>query len=232
MLLVLGLSVLVTACNDADQRADTAKANVAANAAEPTGSLPFFASQDFTPNWIKPGSNELQSFHTIPDFRFTNQDGKQVSSETYRGKIYVASFFFSLCPGICSPVNLNLMRVQDEFLKDDQVRILSHTITPETDTVPILNDYATKRSIDSQRWDLVTGNKAAIFTLAKKGYFANDDMGKSERPGDLQHTENIVLVDQNRYIRGVYNGLSSRAMLDLIEDIKVLKAEMAAQASS
>ena len=226
LLLAAGLSLLVTGCTDLEQREPLTEVDTAAS----SSSLPYYDSQDFTPRWVEPGSTKLDAFHTISDFSFTNQDGNLVNSDTLDGKIYVASFFFSTCPGICSPVNLNLMLVQDKFLDDDQVRILSHTITPEIDTVPVLKSYAEKRQIDSRRWDLVTGDKDTIFALAKQGYFAHEDMGKSDRPGDLQHTENIVLVDQSRHIRGVYNGLSGRAMFDLIADIELLKAELSPEA--
>lgn len=219
--LAAGLSLLVAGCDDVEPQA-----------AQPatSASLPYYDSHDFTPRWIEPGSKELDAFHAIPDFSFTNQDGNLVNNDTFDGKIYVASFFFTSCPGICSPVNLNLLMVQEKFLEDDQVRILSHTITPDIDTARVLSAYAEKRQIDSRRWDLVTGDKDSTFKLAKQGYFAHEDMGKSDRPGDLQHTENIVLVDQNRHIRGVYNGLSGKAMFDLIADIELLKAELSPEA--
>ena len=219
--LAAGLSLFVAGCNNVDPQTEQP---------DTSGSLPYYDSQDFTPRWIKPGSKELDAFHAIPDFSFTNQDGNLVNSDTFDGKIFVASFFFTTCPGICSPVNLNLLTVQEKFLDDDQVRILSHTITPDIDTVSVLSAYAEKRQIESMRWDLVTGDKDFTFKIAKHGYFAHEDMGKSDRPGDLQHTENIVLVDQNRHIRGVYNGLSGKAMFDLIADIELLKAELSPEA--
>lgn len=136
------------------------------------------------------------------------------------------SFFFATCPGICSTVNLRLRHIQDEFLEDDRVRILSHSITPEADTVEELSAYADKHQIRSNKWDLVTGDRDEIYSIARRGYFADEDLGEPGNNGDFLHTDNILLIDQNRRIRGVYSGMSSYAMFNLIDDIKILEKEL------
>lgn len=200
------------------------------NAVRPAGqTLPYFTSDDFTPLWLEPGSSKVARLHRIPQFAFVNQEGEDVTSEDYAGKIYVATFFFATCPGICSPINTRLLTVQSEILGMDDVRILSHSITPQIDTVDVLANYASEHEIDAATWDLVTGERADLYAVAKAGYFASDDLGEDEAEGDFKHTENLLLIDRNGNIRGIYNGLSRNAMQDLITDIGLLRAEQPAR---
>lgn len=194
-------------------------------AAAETSPLPYYNAEDFTPHWMEPDAEELDGFHQIPDFSFTNQDGNAVTSETFDNKIYVASFFFTSCPGICPTLVTRLSGIQKEFLNNDQVRILSHSAMPEVDQVPVLRRYADRHKIRSDKWDLVTGPKAAIYDIAKKAYFASEDMGEAKGEGDFLHTEKLLLIDTNKRIRGVYNGLSETAMVDLATDINLLLSE-------
>ncbi len=187
--------------------------------------LPYFNTESFTPLWLEAGSEDLRAFHRIPEFTFVNQDGDTVSRLSYDDTIYVATFFFATCPGICSPINERLLTVQDAISGMDDVRILSHSITPEIDTVDVLRAYANERGVDSSTWDLVTGDRDRIYAVAKEGYFASEDMGEGEAKGDFKHTENILLVDRNGMIRGIYNGLSRNAILNLIADIELLREE-------
>lgn len=187
--------------------------------------LPYYDSEEFTPVWRDPSSNDIDGFHAIPDFAFMNQNGNAVTSGTYEDTIYVATFFFSTCPGICSPINERLTKVQDAFLDDDEVRILSHTITPDIDTVEVLQSYSSERGIDSKTWDLVTADRDDLYQVAKTGYFASEDLGNPEALSDFKHTENLLLIDKNRRIRGIYNGLSRNAIENLIDDIHRLKKE-------
>lgn len=187
--------------------------------------LPFFDSESFTPIWLEPGSPELEGFHHIPEFEFVNQDGQLVSSEGYEDTIYVATFFFATCPGICSALNERILTIQDAISGLADVRILSHTITPEIDTVEVLRSYANEKGINSSTWDLVTGDRDKIYAVAKDGYFASEDMGKIEAMGDFKHTENILLIDKDGRIRGIYNGLSRNAMLNVVADIELLREE-------
>lgn len=189
--------------------------------------LPYYDSAEFTPHWFDPTSEELRDFHSIPSFSFTDQEGRTVTEGTLQNKIYVASFFFTTCPGICPTIRSKLSRVQNEFRSDDEVRILSHSIQPTTDTVEVLKAYAELNSIQSDFWHLVTGKKGDIYSIAKSAYFASADLGRDEGKNDFLHTENLLLIDYNRNIRGIYNGLNNTSVSHLIADIQVLKDERA-----
>lgn len=186
--------------------------------------LPFYGTPDFSPHWFSAELTGPEDFHRVADFSLTNQDGETITGHSISGKIYVASFFFSTCPGICPAIRSKLARVQEHFADDEAVLILSHSIRPSFDTPEILRAYAVANSVQSEKWHLLTGNKAAIYKLARDSYFANEDLGSEERLDDFLHTENLLLVDQNRHIRGIYNGLSASSVKHLIEDIEVLKA--------
>lgn len=189
--------------------------------------LPYYNSAEFTPQWFDPMSEELLDFHSIPSFSFTDQEGRKVTERTLQNKIYVASFFFTTCPGICPTLRSKLSRVQNEFLGDDEVRILSHSIQPTKDTIEVLKDYAERNDIRSDNWHLVTGNKGDIYSIAKNAYFASADLGLEEAKNEFLHTENLLLIDHNRHIRGIYNGLNNTSVSHLIRDIQVLKDERA-----
>lgn len=191
--------------------------------------LPYYKSTEFTPHWIKPGSHELIDFHQILPFSFTDQEGDKITGESFENEIYVANFFFSSCPGICPSMRSKLSKVQEKFIDDVDVRILSHSIRPTSDTVSVLKDYAERHNIVSGKWHLVTGEKDKIYKLAKSAYFAHEDLGNIENTNDFLHTENLILIDKDRHIRGVYNGLNKASVNYLIADIDVLKSEAKAQ---
>lgn len=186
--------------------------------------LPYYDTPEFTPRWIAPQDPELDGFHGIPDFSFTNQDGLEITAATVKDKIYVASFFFSTCPGICPAIRSKLSKVQEHYIDDDDVLILSHSIRPTTDTPEILRAYADSNDVKSGKWHLLTGEKAAIYRLAKESYFASENLGEQEDLNEFLHTESLLLIDQNRRIRGVYNGLSVSSVGHLISDIETLRA--------
>ena len=187
--------------------------------------LPFYKSGDFTPHWISPASKTLQDFHKIPDFSFTNQNGQEISDRTFEGKIFIANFFFTACPGICPTIRSKLKLVQEAFLKDSQVEIISHSITPSVDTIDVLKSYADRNGITSEKWHLVTGDREEIYRLAKNAYFASEDLGNIQDEDDFLHTESVFLVDENKHIRGIYNGLSRSSIKHLIQDVARLKTE-------
>lgn len=193
----------------------------ATSAAEST--LPYYDSPEFTPRWLDSSSSALNKFHRIPEFSFTNQEGMQISEKDVAGKIYVASFFFSTCPGICPMIRSKLSEVQKRFLDDNTVTILSHSIRPTTDTTEVLQAYAAKNGVQSGKWHLLTGDRNNIYSLARDAYFADEDLGDAKTVDDFLHTENLLLIDQNRHIRGIYNGLSSSSVKNLIDDINTLK---------
>jgi len=166
----------------------------------------------------------IKRFHKIADFELINQNNKIVSNKTYDGKIYVADFFFTTCPGICPIMKKNMIVLQDEFINDNDVFLLSHTVTPEIDSVEVLKKYSQQKGVIDSKWNMVTGDKEQIYNLARKSYLVVEDI-KSPTKYDMIHTENFVLVDSKRRIRGFYDGTDSNEMDNLINDIKVLKKE-------
>ena len=166
----------------------------------------------------------VKRFHKISDFKLVNQNNNIVTNDFYDGKIYVADFFFTTCPGICPIMKDNMIDIQKEFINDDQVLLLSHTVTPEIDSVEILKDYSVDNGIIDSKWNLVTGDKKQIYNLARKSYLVAEDI-ESDIKYDMIHTENFVLVDPNRRIRGFYDGTNSESMERLIDDIYILKKE-------
>lgn len=187
--------------------------------------LPYYDTPEFTPRWLSPHSAALDGFHRVPAFEFTNQTGRTVTRSDVDGRIYVASFFFSTCPGICPMIRTKLGKVQAAYATDDEVLILSHSIRPTTDTVDVLRDYAKRHRVIDGKWHLLTGDRDQIYSLARDTYFANEDLRETRSGGDFLHTENLLLIDARGHIRGVYNGLSSAAVGHLIEDIALLKQE-------
>ena len=186
--------------------------------------LPYYNEASFTPKWIATKSDVLKSFHKIPDFSFTNQDGKNITHKTFEDKIYVTDFFFTTCPGICPRMTKNMDIIQQEFIKDSSVLLLSHSVTPTIDSVAQLKKYAIDKNID-KNWHLVTGDKKEIYNLGRQAYFVEEDLGTPKGIDDFLHTENFVLVDKNKHIRGIYNGLNRNAVQQLIADIKTLQKE-------
>ena len=190
-----------------------------------TTTLPFFNSALFTPEWISEESAKYKEIHTIPEFSFVNQDGKKVTQKTYEGKIYVADFFFVTCPGICPRLTKNMTSLQEKFKDDKDVLLLSHTVMPWRDSVPVLKEYALENKINSHKWNLVTGDKDEIYNLARTAYFADEDFVKTQDEDAFIHTENFVLVDKKGRIRGVYNGTLELETKRLIRHIEMLQQE-------
>ncbi len=187
--------------------------------------LPFYDEATFTPKWFANDNDSLKYFHKIADFNLINQDGETISNKTFYNKIYITDFFFTTCPGICPKMTASMMDLQKEYINDDEVMLLSHSVTPEIDSVPTLKEYALKNEIVSSKWHLVTGNRKEIYDLGRKSYFVEEDLGKEKTANDFLHTENFVLVDKNKHIRGIYNGLNSNDIIQLITDVKTLKKE-------
>jgi protein SCO1/2 len=163
----------------------------------------------------------ISKYHSIADFSFTNQNGKTITQKDYEGKIYVADFFFTTCGSICPKMTNNLVEVQKAFINNPKVMLLSHTVFPETDSVSVLKKYANKNGVIDSKWNLVTGDKKQIYSLARKSYLAVK-LGKPEELYDMVHTENFVLVDSKRRVRGFYDGTNKEDIERLIEDITFL----------
>lgn len=187
--------------------------------------LPFFNTPEFTPEWITTDNPNFNKIHTIPKFSFTNQEGQIITEKTVEGKIYVANFMFTSCGSICPKMTDNMKILQDKFTNDPEVLLLSHSVTPEKDDVTVLKEYAKEKGCISGKWHLLTGNKAEIYSIAKKQYFAGDSIGFYGKLNDFLHTENFILVDGKHRIRGVYNGTLPIEMDRIIEDITTLKKE-------
>ncbi|MEL6821311.1 MAG: SCO family protein [Calditrichota bacterium] len=187
--------------------------------------LPFYNSPEFTPRWIDGKKNDMTDFHKIPEFELLNQFGNTISEKTVSGKIYVADFFFATCPGICPKMAGNMSVIQKAFEKDDQV-LLSHSVTPEQDSVSALKSYGDRNNCQPGKWHLLTGDREQIYALGREAYFVEEDMGLKKSKNDFLHSENFLLVDHNRRLRGIYNGLNSTDVQQLIADIHTLKKEM------
>jgi len=187
--------------------------------------LPFYNEASFTPRWFSKDNDSLKNFHSIIDFSLIDQEGNTITNETFKDKIYVTDFFFTTCPGICPKMTASMGLIQKAFEKDDEVMLLSHSVTPEIDSVSVLKAYADKKGIKSSKWHLVTGKKSEIYNLGRNVYFAEEDLGKKKTDDDFLHTENFILVDKNKHIRGIYNGLNPVSVQQLIADVKLLKKE-------
>lgn len=187
--------------------------------------LPFYNEATFTPKWIKPGSSELDNFHKIPDFKLINQLGDTINNDTFKNKVYITDFFFTTCSGICPKMTTNMIKLQEAFKEDNDVMLLSHSVTPKFDQVPVLREYATNKGVIDKKWHLVTGEREQIYNLGRNSYFIEEDLGKDKAPEDFLHTENFVLIDKNKHIRGIYNGIHNASVRQLITDIKALKQE-------
>lgn len=187
--------------------------------------LPFYNSAIFTPHWFANNSDSIANFHQIAAFSLTNQNGETITEKTVDGKIYVVDFFFTSCPGICPKMTANMKVLQDEFLNDEEILLLSHSVTPEVDSIEKLQAYAVDKGVDAKRWHLLTGEREMIYKLGRKAYFVEESFGLEKSEDDFLHTENFVLIDKNRHIRGIYNGLNKTDVQNLIDDIMILKKE-------
>lgn len=193
-------------------------------ALKPTKMLPIFNPADVNPELVDSSVQFKSKYHTITDFSFTNQNGKRITQKDYEGKIYVADFFFTTCGSICPKMTTNLVDVQNAFLTNPKVKILSFTVMPDVDSVSILKDYAQINGVNDTKWNLVTGNKKAIYALARKSFLAVKQ-GKPNELYDMVHTENFVLVDTKKRVRGFYDGTKKEEITRLIEDINWLCAD-------
>ncbi len=184
--------------------------------------LPYYDTSDFTPKWEMP---DKKIFHAIRSFKLLDQQGAAFTEKNLDGKISVADFFFTSCPGICPKMAVSMSALQKEFSNDNDIILISYSVTPEKDSVPVLKKYAEKKGVQYNKWKLLTGNKDDIYNLGRKFYFVEEDLGVNNDTSIFLHTENFVLVDKNRHIRGIYNSLDNNSMTSLKNDIKELKKE-------
>lgn len=187
--------------------------------------LPFYNSVEYTPEWISPSDPNYKNIHRIADFEFTDHHGKVFNNRSLDGKIYVANFFFTSCPSICPKLTINMEKLQNAFINEADVQLISHTVMPWKDSVSVLNQYAENMDIDYKKWKLLTGPEAEIYKLARKSYFADEQFGFTSDESDFLHTDKFILVDKQRRIRGIYTGLIEEDLQRLQEDMKILLKE-------
>jgi len=198
----------------------------------PKPRLPIYTPSDVNPELVDSTIQHVANKHTISDFKFTNQNGKIVTHKDYEGKIYVADFFFTTCPTICPKMTENMVWLQNQLKNNSKVMLLSHSVTPDIDSVLVLKKYALEKGVIDGKWNLVTGDKKDIYYIARKSYLAVKT-GKPEELYDMVHTENFVLVDSKRRVRGFYDGTNLdgpteagvKNVQQLLKDITILIEE-------
>ncbi|MDN6311186.1 MAG: SCO family protein [Flavobacteriaceae bacterium] len=194
------------------------------NLYKPTPKLPVYQPDMVTADLVDTTVQYVRKFHKIGEFNLINQNGDSISEQDFKDKIYVADFFFTTCQSICIDMASSMQRLQEEYIDDPEIRLLSHSVTPEIDDVPQLQKYAKEKGVIASKWQLATGDKKQIYDLARKQYLASKSEGDAG-PYDLVHTENFVLVDKEKRIRGFYDGTNQEEITQLIEDIGILKLE-------
>ena len=188
---------------------------------KPVETLPIYQPAEVNEKLVDSSVIHVSKYHKISDFELTNQNGQIITQEFYKNKIYVADFFFTTCQDICPIMTKNMFRLQEELKDDNDILFLSHTVIPEVDTVQQLKKYAVENNVDDFKWNLVTGEKKQIYDLARKSYLAVEDAEYGKF--DMIHTENFILIDKHRQIRGFYDGTNDDEIEQLISDIKILK---------
>lgn len=186
--------------------------------------LKVYQPSDINPKLVDESKQEVDKDHTVADFKLVNQLGDTITQEDFRNKIYVADFFFATCPSICPIMSSNIAKLQEEFGDRPEVMFLSHSVTPQIDSVEALYAYGQLYEADPERWMLATGEKRHIYELARKSYFAVLDEGDGGKQ-DFIHTENFILVDTEKRLRGFYDGTSEKDMERLADEIEILLEE-------
>ena len=185
--------------------------------------LPVYQPAMIDPKLVDESIQFVKKYHTIAPFTMTNQNGQTITEKDYENKVYVADFFFTTCPSICPIMTKNMFSLQEKLkTKYPEVKLLSYSVTPEIDTIEQLKRYAIENKVDDKIWNLVTGDKKEIYTLARKSYLVVQNDGNGG-PHDMIHTENFVLIDKENRIRGYYDGTDINEMDRLITEIGMLK---------
>jgi len=188
--------------------------------------LKIYNPADVNPRLVDESILHVQKNHNIADFNLINQNGKKITNKDYEGKIYIADFFFTRCQNICIAMAYNMSELQEFYKNDTDIMFLSHSVTPLIDSVSVLKEYAMNKGVIDGKWNVTTGKKKHIYELARKSYFAVLDEGNGDE-NDFIHTEQFILVDKKRRIRGYYDGTNDQEMKKLKEDIVFLKEEEA-----
>jgi len=183
--------------------------------------LPIFQPNDVNYELVDSSIQHIKRFHKIKSFEFLNQNGEKISEKDYEGFIYVADFFFTTCPSICPIMTNNMVKIQNYIKDKKKVKLLSFSVTPDIDSVPVLKEYSIKKGVDDKYWNLLTGDKSKIYSLARKSFLVVKENVESDSHSMI-HTENFVLVDREKRIRGFYDGTDDTDMQVLKEDIGIL----------
>lgn len=183
--------------------------------------LPIYNPSDFNAELVDVSLQSSNRNHTVSDFELINQNGKIVTQEDYRDRVYIVDFFFTRCPSICPLMTSNMIKIQNEFINNSDIMLLSLSVTPEIDSISVLRKYANDKGAIDSKWNITTGNKKHIYELARKSYFAVVEQGDGGMQ-DFIHTPNFILVDKKRQIRGVYNGTEDEEIMRLFGDLKIL----------
>ncbi|UIR54518.1 SCO family protein [Sphingobacterium sp. SRCM116780] len=162
-------------------------------------------------------------YHTIPAFKFLNQDSTYITEKNYENKVYIANFFFTHCPSICPTMNRNLLKIYEAYKNNDEVYFLSHSIDFKYDQPSVLKEYANKLGVSNNHWNFVTGSKADVYGIANQYlvYTAED----KNAPGGYDHQGYLVLVDKQKRIRGAYDGTNDEQVAQLQKDLAILLEE-------
>nr|WP_321415025.1 SCO family protein [uncultured Allomuricauda sp.] len=193
------------------------------NALQPQQMLPVYQPSMVDKSLVDSTLHYTKKYHKVADFSLVNQNGETITQENYKDKIYVADFFFTTCLTICPIMTKNMGEVQEAIKDDPNIMLLSHSVTPQIDTVAQLKRYALEKGVIDSKWNLVTGDKKQIYELARKSYLAVKNDGDGG-PFDMIHTENFILVDKEKRIRGFYDGTNREEISRLLNDIKILEA--------
>ena len=194
------------------------------DALKPKKVLPIYQPSMVNYELVDSTLQHVKKYHKIAPFSFENQNGKTITQDDYEGKIYIADFFFTTCPTICPKMTANMVNIQEEILNDSTVMLLSYSVTPKIDSVPQLKKYAIEKGVNDEKWNLLTGNKKEIYTMARKSYLVVKDDGDGG-PYDMIHTENFILVDPEKRIRGFYDGTDEEDVGRLLEELSILTKE-------
>jgi protein SCO1/2 len=190
----------------------------------PEKKLPVYSPIDVNPRLVDSDFQHIKKNHKIAGFSLLNQNSDTVTQKTFENKIYVADFFFTRCGTICPIMTTNMVKIQKAFMEDTEVLLLSHSVTPIMDSVSVLKEYSINMGVVDSKWHMVTGAKKDIYNLARKSYFAVLDEGDGGVQ-DFIHTEQFILIDKKKRIRGYYDGTDPKDIERIIEDILLLKQE-------
>jgi protein SCO1/2 len=176
-----------------------------------------------------PGSSGLRKLSTVPPFSLTERSGRIITNHDLAGKLWVADFVYTTCPGPCPIITAGMAKIQDAVANDPHVQLVSFTVDPESDTPPVLAKYADQFKADPNRWWFLTGPEKPLFSLIQNGFLqaVQDNSGAPLKDGEFKvtHSTYICLVDGDGNVRGFYDGVGADGRADVLRDIKVLEKE-------